>query len=152
MFGGKYDQINRDSYWWGGCSRSKLSNKSSRFGCLRRRLYGIWNTKRMARAAALEDPRFSRVTPSELPDIDFEISVLTPVREVKDINEIQVGRDGIIITRGYSKGLLLPQVATDYGWDRETFLAQTCRKAGLPMDAWKQEGTVIEMFSAEVFK
>ena len=112
----------------------------------------ITTVSEMARAAALEDTRFSKVTPSELPDIEFEISVLTPVRKVTDINEIQVGRDGIIISRGYNKGLLLPQVATDYGWDRETFLAQTCRKAGLPLNAWKQEGTVIEMFSAEVFK
>ncbi|MBN1294033.1 MAG: AmmeMemoRadiSam system protein B [Candidatus Latescibacteria bacterium] len=112
----------------------------------------ILTVAQMARAAALEDSRFPKVTPGELPDIDFEISVLTPIKEIRDINEIQVGRDGIIITRGYNRGLLLPQVATDYGWDRETFLAHTCRKAGLPANAWKQEGTTIEMFSAEVFK
>jgi hypothetical protein len=106
----------------------------------------------MARAAALEDPRFPRVKPDELPGIEFEISVLTPIKKVTDINEIQVGRDGIIIRRGYNQGLLLPQVATEYGWDRETFLEHTCLKAGLPRNAWKQEGTVIEMFSAEVFK
>ena len=89
---------------------------------------------------------------SELPDIDFEISVLTPVKRIKNIEEIVVGRDGIIITRGWNKGLLLPQVATEYGWDRITFLEQTCNKAGLPRDAWKDKNTVIEMFSAEVFK
>ncbi|MFC1692916.1 AmmeMemoRadiSam system protein B [Candidatus Latescibacterota bacterium] len=105
----------------------------------------------MAKAAALEDPRFPPVRPSELKDIDFEISVLTPIREVKDINEIIVGRDGIIITKGGYRGLLLPQVATDYGWERITFLEQTCVKARLPQDAWKDNDTKIEMFSAEVF-
>ncbi|MCE5252194.1 AmmeMemoRadiSam system protein B [bacterium] len=106
----------------------------------------------MAKAAALEDPRFPPVKPDELPRIEFEISVLTPIRKITDINEIQVGRDGIIISRGYNRGLLLPQVATEYGWDRKTFLEHTCLKAGLPKDAWKESGTVIEMFSAEVFK
>jgi hypothetical protein len=105
----------------------------------------------MTRAAALQDYRFPPVKPEELGDIEFEISVLTPIREVEDISAIQVGRDGLIISRGANRGLLLPQVATEYGWDRETFLAHTCQKAGLPMDAWKQEGTKIEMFSADVF-
>lgn len=105
----------------------------------------------MTRAAALKDPRFSPVRPEELPEIEFEISVLTPIRRVKDTREIVVGRDGIIITRGYNRGLLLPQVATEYGWDLETFLEQTCRKAGLPRDAWKDPDTVIEAFSAEIF-
>ena len=106
----------------------------------------------MTRAAALEDPRFSPVKPYELKDIDFEISVLTPIKQVKDINEIVVGRDGIIISRGGYRGLLLPQVATEYNWDRKTFLEQTCVKAGLPRDAWKDPNTIIEYFSAEVFK
>ena len=105
----------------------------------------------MARAAALQDPRFSPVKSSELPDIDFEISVLTPIRKVNNIEEIVVGRDGIIISRGMNHGLLLPQVATEYGWDRITFLEHTCNKAGLPSDAWKDKKTIIEMFSAEVF-
>jgi len=105
----------------------------------------------MARAAALEDPRFNAVTPGELDGITFEISVLTPIRKLEDVDDIVIGRDGLIITRGYNRGLLLPQVATEYGWDRETFLAHTCRKAGLPMDAWKEDGTLIEVFSAEVF-
>ena len=106
----------------------------------------------MAKAAALEDPRFPQVKPSELPDIDFEISVLTPIRKVNNIEEIVVGRDGIIITKGRNRGLLLPQVATEYGWDRITFLEHTCNKAGLPKDSWKDRDTIIEMFSAEVFK
>ncbi len=111
----------------------------------------ITTVAEMTRAAALEDPRFSPVQPGEIPDIKFEISVLTPIRRVKDIREIVVGRDGIIITRGYNRGLLLPQVATEYGWDLETFLEQTCRKAGLPRDSWKSPDTVIEAFSAQVF-
>jgi MEMO1 family protein len=106
----------------------------------------------MTREAALGDPRFPRVQPNELKDIEFEISVLTPIRRVKDVNEIVIGRDGIIMTQGYNKGLLLPQVATEWGWDLNTFLEQTCRKAGLPKDAWKDKNTVIEAFSAEVFK
>lgn len=106
----------------------------------------------MTRAAALEDPRFPPVSAEELPGIEFEISVLTPVRRIGAPDEIVVGRDGIIITRGYHRGLLLPQVAVEYGWNRETFLEQTCRKAGLPRDAWKEPDTIIETFSAEVFR
>jgi MEMO1 family protein len=105
----------------------------------------------MTKAAALEDPRFNKVQPSELPDITFEISVLTPIRILTDVNEIVIGRDGLIITRGYNRGLLLPQVASEYGWDRTTFLEQTCRKASLPENAWKEKNTKIEVFSAEVF-
>jgi uncharacterized protein (TIGR00296 family) len=67
------------------------------------------------------------------------------------VKEIEVGKHGIIIKRGYHQGLLLPQVATEYGWDREEFLAHTCQKAGLPLDAWEKEGTQISIFSAEVF-
>lgn len=106
----------------------------------------------MARAAALEDPRFKPVTPDELEDIEFEISVLTPIEKVENLDDIVIGRDGLIITRGYNRGLLLPQVATEYNWDRDTFLSQTCVKAGLPRDAWKREGTLIEKFSAMVFE
>ena len=106
----------------------------------------------MARAAALEDPRFKPVTPGELKDIEFEISVLTPIEKVENLDDIVIGRDGLIITRGYHRGLLLPQVATEYNWDRDTFLSQTCVKAGLPRDAWTREGTVVEKFSAMVFE
>ncbi len=105
----------------------------------------------MARAAALEDPRFPHVRPEELPDITFDISVLTPIRKLERVEDIVIGRDGLIVSRGWARGLLLPQVAAEYGWDRETFLAQTCRKAGLPTDAWRNPETVIEVFSAEVF-
>jgi AmmeMemoRadiSam system protein A len=105
----------------------------------------------MAGAAALEDPRFPPVRPEELPDITFDISVLTPIRKLDRVEDIVIGRDGLIVSHGWARGLLLPQVAAEYGWDRETFLAQTCRKAGLPSDAWRHPETVIEVFSAEVF-
>ena len=104
----------------------------------------------MAVAAAREDPRFPPLTESELPGIHVEISALTPMKPVADVNEIEVGRHGLYITRGFNSGVLLPQVATEYGWDRATFLEQTCRKAGLPKDAWK-EGAKILSFEAEVF-
>ncbi len=111
----------------------------------------VETVREMAEAAALHDPRFSPVTKSELPDLDYEISVLSPIRPLTDPDEVQVGRDGLIVRRGAYQGLLLPQVPVEFGWDRLTFLAQTCRKAGLPPEAWKQPGTQLEIFSAEVF-
>jgi MEMO1 family protein len=107
--------------------------------------------REVAESAALKDPRFNPVTVRELPKLEFEISALSPIRPIMNVDEIVVGRDGIIIKRGFYQGLLLPQVATDYGWEREEFLQHTCLKAGLPKDAWKQEGTEISIFSAEVF-
>ena len=101
--------------------------------------------------AALRDPRFPPVTRSELPDLHIEISVMTPLERVTDVSDIQVGRDGLLIKVGYNQGLLLPQVAAEYGWDRNTFLAHTCRKAGLPLDAWKSPPAEIYRFSAQVF-
>ncbi len=103
-----------------------------------------------AQAAALQDPRFPPVSASELDRIEIEISALTPMRQVKDVSEIQVGRHGLMITKGYNRGLLLPQVPVEWGWDREEFLANTCLKAGLPPDAWRGD-CKIEAFEAEVF-
>lgn len=105
----------------------------------------------MAVASSTEDPRFDPVRPEELGDIKIEISVLSPMKRVQDVNEIEVGRHGILIRRGWQSGVLLPQVATEQGWGREEFLVNTCHKAGLPSDAWKDRHTVIEIFSAEVF-
>ena len=105
---------------------------------------------KMAVAAATEDPRFDRVKPAELEHLEIEISVLTPFLKITDPDEIQVGTHGLYIEKGYNHGLLLPQVATDYGWDRYEFLDQTCRKAGLPAGAWK-EGATIYTFSAQIF-
>lgn len=105
----------------------------------------------MARAAALEDPRFPPVRREELPGLDIEISVLSPVTQIHDVKEIGVGVHGIIIQQGMHKGLLLPQVATEYGWDRKTFLEHTCHKAGLPKNAWQNDTTIIKIFTATVF-
>ncbi|OPY92519.1 MAG: hypothetical protein A4E73_01050 [Syntrophaceae bacterium PtaU1.Bin231] len=105
----------------------------------------------MAEAAAFRDPRFSPVRKNELQQMSVEISVLTPLREIHDVSEIEVGRHGIYIIRGGSSGLLLPQVAVEYGWDRETFLSETCHKAGLPTNAWRERQTRILIFSAEIF-
>ncbi len=110
----------------------------------------------MAVAAAMEDPRFSPLTAAERPNVTIEISVMSPLRRVTHISEITPGRHGLYVKKGRYAGLLLPQVATEYGWDRETFLAHTCQKAGLPKDAWKKDawktpGIEIYSFTAEVF-
>jgi AmmeMemoRadiSam system protein A len=102
-------------------------------------------------SAAFRDPRFHPLGKEELGNVELEISVMSPIGPVADVEEIEVGRDGLIISRGSRTGLLLPQVATDYGWDRETFLRQTCVKAGLSPDAWQSDDCRIEKFSAEVF-
>jgi AmmeMemoRadiSam system protein A len=101
--------------------------------------------------AAFRDPRFYPLAKEELANVELEISVMGPIVPVRDTAEIEVGRDGLIITKGRNTGLLLPQVATDFGWDRDTFLSHTCTKAGLPADAWRSPDTKIERFSAEVF-
>ncbi len=105
----------------------------------------------MARAAAFNDPRFPPLKSDELNEIRIEISALTPLRRIKDVSEIEVGRDGIYIVKGFHSGLLLPQVAEEHRWDRTTFLEQTCFKAGLTPDAWKERDTKIFVFSAEIF-
>jgi AmmeMemoRadiSam system protein A len=102
-------------------------------------------------SAALEDPRFVSVTRDEVDGLSIEISVLTPFRRIKDINEIEVGKHGLYIVRGGYRGLLLPQVATEYNWDRIRFLEHTCIKSGLPNSAWQDPQTVIYTFEAEVF-
>lgn len=101
--------------------------------------------------AALEDPRFDPVNADELENIDIEISVLSPLKKINDLNKIEVGKHGLVIKHGYSRGLLLPQVAVEYNWDRETFLSQTCRKAGIGADKWKDPAIEIFIFSAEIF-
>ncbi len=112
----------------------------------------LWETvQEMAVAAAFHDPRFPSLKAEELKDLTFEISVLSPLRRVANIEEIEVGRHGLYLVRGYNSGLLLPQVATEYGWDRETFLAETCCKAGLPPQAWLDKDTEIYIFSADYF-
>ncbi|MBI4495563.1 MAG: AmmeMemoRadiSam system protein B [Deltaproteobacteria bacterium] len=105
----------------------------------------------MALAAAFEDPRFSALTPREFREVELEISALTPLERIDDIGRIEIGRHGLYIKEGHSSGLLLPQVAVECGWNRTTFLEETCLKAGLPRDAWKQAEAEIYIFSADVF-
>lgn len=105
----------------------------------------------MARAAATQDPRFPPLTAAELKGLSLEISVLTPLEPVLDAREIVVGKHGLYIVYGARRGLLLPQVATEQGWDRETFLDQTCWKAGLPPGAWRDPQAKLYKFGAEVF-
>jgi uncharacterized protein (TIGR00296 family) len=90
------------------------------------------------------------LTAGELSRVEFEISVLSPMSPVRDVSEIEVGRHGLFISKNHSRGLLLPQVAATYGWDRERFLEETCKKAGLRAGEWKQ-GAAIHCFSALVF-
>jgi hypothetical protein len=104
-----------------------------------------------ARAAAVEDPRFRPVRPDELAEINIEISVLSPPRESK-AEEIELGKHGLIVSRGYRRGVLLPQVAVERGWGAERFLEEACAKAGLERQAWKARGVVIESFTAEAFR
>ena len=107
--------------------------------------------KELAISAAFNDPRFPELSLQEYDQIDMEISVLTPLERVEDVSQIEIGRDGLLIKNGYYEGLLLPQVATEYGWDVNTFLEQTCHKAGLPADSWEDEQTEIFSFSAIIF-
>ena len=102
-------------------------------------------------SAAFSDPRFMPVGTDEVEQLDIEISVLTPLELVENVEDIQIGKDGLLMKQGYNQGLLLPQVATEQKWDRETFLRHTCLKAGLPTNAWKDNETVIYKFSAIIF-
>jgi AmmeMemoRadiSam system protein A len=104
----------------------------------------------LAQSVADSDPRFEPVRPNELQHITFEISVLTPEWEVDSVDAIEVGRHGLIVEQGRNRGLLLPQVATEHGWDRYTFLDHTCLKAGLLPGAWRR-GARVFVFEAEVF-
>jgi AmmeMemoRadiSam system protein A len=104
--------------------------------------------KDVAVSSAFDDPRFPPLSPEEWPQVRIEISVLSPFESITDPQRITVGVHGIMVRNGHRSGLLLPQVATEQGWDRETFLAHSCRKAGLPADAWRLPETRIEIFSA----
>lgn len=104
-----------------------------------------------ALSAAFEDTRFSPVTEPEVPLLQVEISVLSLMERVHSVEDIEVGKHGLYISQGYRRGLLLPQVATQYAWTRDMFLAQTCRKAGMGENAWMDPKTVIQSFEAQVF-
>jgi len=102
-----------------------------------------------ARAAAFDDSRFLPVTLLEAPQLQVALSVLSPLCAILP-QQVEIGLHGLVVTQGLHRGLLLPQVAAEQGWDRDTFLAHTCRKAGLPVDAWKR-GATLQAFTAEVF-
>jgi AmmeMemoRadiSam system protein A len=102
-----------------------------------------------SRAAAFEDTRFWPVTREELPELQVSLSILTKPAPIQP-GQIEIGVHGLIVTFGGHRGLLLPQVPLEHGWDRTTFLEQTCRKAGLPLDAW-EKGAAIQAFRAEIF-
>ena len=104
----------------------------------------------LTRAAAFEDNRFPPLNESELDRTDIEITIMGPPIEISDPNEVEIGRDGLIIERGFNRGLLLPQVAVEHGWTLDTFLEQTCLKAGLETDAWQQSGVKIYRFEGIV--
>ena len=106
--------------------------------------------ERCAASAATSDPRFPPVTAVEWSGVDLEISVLGPIELVRDVSDIEVGRHGLVVQLGRRRGLLLPQVATEWHWDATEFASQTCVKAGLPRDAW-QKGATLYRFEAEVF-
>ncbi len=105
---------------------------------------------RMAVAAATHDGRFEPVTGEELPELRLEISALGPLRAVTP-EEVEVGRDGLVVSYADRRGVLLPQVPLEHGWDRETFLGKTCGKAGLPADTWRRPDVALVAFTAEVF-
>lgn len=105
----------------------------------------------MAVAAATKDPRFYPMKTDDISNFDLEISVLSSLERVQAIEEIIVGKHGLYLVKGSYRGVLLPQVATEYGWDREAFLGHTCIKAGLPEDAWQKDCTIYR-FSAQIFK
>lgn len=104
----------------------------------------------MAVSAATHDPRFYPMRAEDLSNYDLEISVLSPLHKISSIDEIEVGKHGLYVEKNFSRGVLLPQVAVEFGWDRDTFLRQTCLKAGLKQEGWK-EGMDIYIFSAQVF-
>jgi AmmeMemoRadiSam system protein A len=105
---------------------------------------------RTSAEAALEDPRFQSMQAYELEKVEVEVSLLSEM-QLTTPGEIEVGRDGLLVAVGGRRGLLLPQVAIEHHLDRERFLGETCLKAGLPRDAWKEPGTRIYRFSCEVF-
>ena len=103
-----------------------------------------------AASAALQDPRFSRIRPDELDELTIEISILSPMTPVRP-EEVQIGRHGLLVVSGRDRGLLLPQVAVEHGLTREGFLEETCLKAGLPRDAWKNDDVLLFAFTCEIY-
>ncbi|ADR18913.1 AmmeMemoRadiSam system protein A [Calditerrivibrio nitroreducens] len=147
-----------------GCLYNEISIKCGcfvtlhKFGELRGCIGTFRNDKKlyevvsdMAIQAAFHDPRFSPLEKDELKDIEIEISVLTPMERLENFEDIVIGRDGLYVRKGFYSGVLLPQVATEHGWDKNQFISYTCMKAGLPPDIWKKDKIELYKFSAIVF-
>jgi AmmeMemoRadiSam system protein A len=116
-------------------------------------LYQLVNE--MARASAIEDPRFldNQITPQEMPQVEIEISVLSPMQRLADPLDLELGKHGIYIRSGHASGCLLPQVATETGWTKEEYLSNCCRhKAGLAPHAWQDPATEVSIFTAEIIR
>ncbi len=110
----------------------------------------VETVRSMAAAAAFEDPRFPPVSADEYPGLIFEITLLSPMRKIEDISEIEVGTHGVYLTKGWRSAVFLPQVATEQGWDRESLLGHLCAKAGLPDEAWKEDDAIFQVFEGRV--
>jgi AmmeMemoRadiSam system protein A len=108
--------------------------------------------REMAAAAAFEDPRFPSLNTTEYSGISVEITVLTPMLPIRGVGEIEVGRHGVYLTKGWQQAVFLPQVATEQGWNREELLANLCRKAGLPPDAWREDDARFQVFEGLIFE
>jgi len=108
-------------------------------------------TQEVAIKAAFEDPRFPPLTFSEFDAVEIEISVLSPLEELDDFEKIEIGKHGLVIDAGFRRGLLLPQVAVEYGWDREEFLRHTALKAGLPPESWRRKDVKLYTFTVQKF-
>ncbi|MFC1484826.1 AmmeMemoRadiSam system protein B [bacterium] len=147
----KLDKIFYEEY---GAFVTLHKNKALR-GCIGNMIgkKALWKTIRdMALASAFEDPRFPSLSMEEFKDIEIEISILSPLKVIKDPDEIILGTHGVIVKKGFYQGVFLPQVATETGWSKEEFMGHLCRdKAGLKWDAWKDEDVEISIFSATVF-
>ena len=131
-----------------------LHEKGSLRGCIGRMSSPdplVTTIREMARAAAFEDPRFPALAHDELALVDIEITLLSPMRRIEDTAEIVLGLHGLYIVKGWKSGVFLPQVATEQGWDKETYLEQVCRKAGLPPDSWKSPEAAISIFEGAIF-
>ncbi len=115
-------------------------------------LYPLYEgIQKMALSSAFEDPRFAPLESKELPLIEIEISVLSPLKP-GTVEEVEVGKHGVYLVKGYHRGVLLPQVPVEYDWDKKTFLKHVCLKAGLSPECYKDPDTKIYLFTAEVFK
>ncbi|MGA1862208.1 AmmeMemoRadiSam system protein A [Deferribacter thermophilus] len=144
------DELNFNS----GCFVTLHTISGDLRGCIgnfRNDINIVYNVRDMAIQAAFHDPRFTPLTKDELDNIIIEISILTPMQKVHDIEEIVVGQDGLYVKKGFFSGVLLPQVAVEHNWDKYEFLSYTCLKAGLPPDTWKKGGVDIYKFQAIIF-